>query len=68
MSKNETRAVYKKDHKLSTSGYSDFADAKKVEDALVAQYTMPEYRIRVRLRNRTNTWDVVVKVRSEAGA
>lgn len=65
---SEQKFIYKKDLKLSKSGYSDFADAKEHEDELVAQYTMPEYRIRTRLRSRTNTWDVVVKVRSEVSS
>jgi hypothetical protein len=68
MSKNETRVVYKKDLNLSASGYSDFAEAKEVENNLVANYPEPQYRIRTRLRTRTNTWDVVVKVRNEVNA
>ncbi len=63
--KIESRIVYKKDLNLTHSGCADFETAKEIESDLVAKYPEPGHRIRTRLRSRTNTWDVVVKIRTE---
>lgn len=65
--KNETpsRTIYKKSQELSKDGFTDFPAAQAVAEELSKKYTEPKHRIRTRLRTRTNTWDVVVKVRTE---
>ena len=66
--KVETRVIYKKNEDLSKVGFTDFGEAKRKESELLVAYVEPQYRVRVRLRSRTNTWDVVVKVRTEVKA
>lgn len=63
--KKEPRYIYKKDPELSLEGFTDFEKAKTAEAELLKGHKEPEYRVRTRLRSRTNTWDVLVKVRTE---
>ncbi len=63
--KAEPRIIYKKDLNLSQTGCADFEKAKEIEAGLLAKYPEPGHRVRTRLRSRTSTWDVVVKVRTE---
>ena len=63
--KKEPRFIYKKDLERSKVGFTDFDEAKAVEAKLLKEFPEPDYRVRTRLRIRTNTWDVVVKVRTE---
>ncbi len=61
----DTRYIYVKDK--DASGH----DFKTHEEALAWQRAnklvdSEERRVRIRLRNRTNTYDVVVKLRKEA--
>ena len=65
MAKEETRVIYKKDLELSLEGFETFEKAKAAEAELLRGHAEPTYRVRTRLRTRTNTWDVVVKVRTE---
>lgn len=62
--KIEERFIYKKDVDLSKTGFALFEHAKNLEAELLKKYPEPGHRVRVRLRSRTNTWDVVVKVRT----
>ncbi len=64
----QARVIYKKSEELSKSGFVDFEAAKELQEQLLAKYPEPGHRVRVRLRSRTNTWDVVVKVRTEVKA
>lgn len=72
MSKNKktesVRVIYKKDLNLSRVGFTDVTAAKVTELELLKTHPEPTYRVRTRLRTRTNTWDVVVKVRTEVEA
>lgn len=63
--KPETRIIYKKDLTLSRTGFVDITAAKVTELELLKSHPEPGHRVRTRLRTRTNTWDVVVKVRTE---
>lgn len=63
--KAETRVIYKRDPELTREGFEVFQTAKDLESELTTRYPEPGHRIRVRMRSRTNTWDVVVKVRTE---
>lgn len=63
--KVEPRVIYKKDPKLTETGFTEFKDAKEVHDSLLKQYPEPGHRVRTLLRSRTRSWDVVVKVRTE---
>lgn len=63
--KPEARVIYKKDPELTKEGFSVFELAKNVETEMAKRYPEPGHRVRLRLRSRTNTWDVVVKVRAE---
>lgn len=62
--KEEERFIYKKDGDLSKTGFAVFEHAKNLESELLKKYPEPGHRVRVRMRSRTNTWDVVVKVRT----
>lgn len=65
----EKRYIYVRDPDLTVTGFTAVEEAHKEVDRLTAQMgdrPTDEYRIRVRLRNRTNLWDVVVKTRREA--
>jgi hypothetical protein len=66
--KAETRVIYKKDLTLSRTECSDYPEAKAIEAELLGKYPEPGHRVRTRLRTRTSTWDVVVKVRTEVTA
>jgi hypothetical protein len=63
--KEEPRYIYKKDPELGKAGFAVFEHAKNLEAELLKKYPEPQHRVRTRLRARTNTWDVVVKVRTE---
>lgn len=62
--KKEARYIYKRNPELGKTGFTEFDKAKELETELLKKYAEPEYRVRTRLRTRTNTWDVVVKVRT----
>lgn len=63
--KKEPHIIYKKDLDLSKTGFTVFEDAQAAELLLKKKFPEPGHRVRNRLRSRTNTWDVVVKVRTE---
>jgi hypothetical protein len=62
--KKEERVIYKMNQELSKTGFAVFELAKNVEAELQKRFPEPGHRVRTRLRLRTNTWDVVVKVRT----
>lgn len=66
--KTETRIIYKKDPDHSAAGFTNVGEATAIADALRIKYVEPGHRVRTRFRSRTNTWDVVVKVRTEVAA
>ena len=57
------RYVFIRNDAFSVGGFTDFAKAKEAADAIPESETV---RVRVRFRNRTGMWDVVVKTRREA--
>lgn len=63
--KAPARIIYKRDSDLSKVGFADYAEAAELHHTLSQKYAEPGYRIRTRMRSRTGTWDVVVKVRTE---
>jgi len=63
--KIETRIIYKKDPDHSAVGFTTYDEATTIADALRIKYVEPGHRVRTRFRTRTNTWDVVVKTRTE---
>ncbi len=63
--KTETRIIYKKDPDHSASGFTTYDEAATIAEALRIKYVEPGHRVRTRFRSRTNTWDVVIKVRTE---
>ncbi len=66
--KPESRIIYKKDLTLSRLGFTDVTAAKVTELELLKAHPEPGHRVRMRLRTRTNTWDVVVKTRTEVAS
>lgn len=62
--KEEERFIYKKDPELGKANIAVFELAKNLEAELKQRYPEPQYRVRTRLRSRTQLWDVVVKVRT----
>lgn len=61
--KQEIRYVFTKDADLSKTDFDTFEKAKAEADKLENN---DEQRVRVRMRNRTGKWDVVVKRRRVA--
>lgn len=67
MSKKERnfRAVYIKDPELTKTDIGSYDEATRIAGELKEKYPEPLYRIRVRLRSRTDKWDVLTKRRTE---
>ncbi len=63
--KIETRYIYVKNAELTTTGFTTYERAKWAVAGLPPEIKAPEYRVKIALRNRTNTFDVVVKKRTE---
>lgn len=61
----QARVIYKKSEELSKTGFALHSAAEIIAGEMKKLHPEPAYRVRTRLRNRTNTWDVVVKVRTE---
>ena len=61
----ETRYIFVRDDGKTRTGFTSYADAVAAKAGIPET---PEQTVRVRLRRRTNTWDVVVKVRREVHA
>ncbi len=57
------RFVFVKDNELSATDFPTFEEADKHRQTLLPEG--PNRRIRVRYRNRTGNWDVIVKVKQE---
>ena len=60
--KEPPRFVYRRDPDLTVTGFATYGEAKAVADKIPET---DERRIRVRMRSRTGTWDVVVKTRQQ---
>lgn len=56
--------IYKKDSTLSAA-FDSYESAKEYQETLIKKYSEPMFRVRTRYRQRTGTWDVIVKVRTE---
>lgn len=59
--KANERTIYAKDAGLTRAGFSTPEDAWLEQGRLREKYPEPSFRIRVRLRQRTGLYDVVVK-------
>lgn len=66
--KTATRVIYVKDHDLTTTGFKTYQHAQWAVSGLPRHVEAPEYRVRIALRSRTNTFDLVVKKRTEVAA
>ena len=56
--------VYLRDNERTRTGFPTIGDAQAVASGLSAHLAVPEWRIRVRLRQRNGLFDVVVKRRT----
>lgn len=60
MTKDTREPPFIRDENLTMTGFTNFGDAQKAASSIGDD---PNIRIRIRLRNRTDKWDVVVKRR-----
>ncbi len=60
-----TKSIFVRNDELSVLGFSEHSEALLVAEELTKKWDGPSHRVRVRLRSRTNSWDVVVKSKRE---
>lgn len=65
MTKTTRDPPFVRDENLTMTGFSDFEEARKAASSIKQD---PNIRIRIRLRNRTDRWDVVVKRKRSSDA